>query len=100
MNFAVKTYFCPRCGKGYESSECQKLSSFSLANVRCPKCGVAVELSGGALIVLGLVIWFISSLVLDTVTPVLGAWIGGAMIGFGLLRLIRQFRAIWRARQR
>jgi hypothetical protein len=98
MSIAIKTYFCPRCGSGYESSECRRSSWFSLASGRCPRCDVAVVISGGTFIIVGLVIWGLCDMVLDTNTPLLGAVIGGALGSFGVFRLVRQFLATRKAR--
>jgi Flp pilus assembly protein TadB len=49
-------------------------------------------------IVVGLVIWLLCGMVLDTSTPLQGALLGGTLAGFGLVRLVRQFLAARRAR--
>lgn len=94
----MKTYYCPHCGCGYESSECRGPSRSFRVDTRCPTCDAAVVVSGAAFVVLGLIIWFCCSMVLDTETPLVGAFVGSALAAFGAMRLIRQFLAVRRAR--
>jgi hypothetical protein len=94
----MKTYFCPSCDRGYESSQCDVHAKSFRVDMRCPKCDTPVEISGAAFIVLGLLIAFFTSMVLDTTTPLLGGSIGTAIAGFGVVRLVRQLLAARRAR--
>lgn len=87
---ALKAYFCPRCGCGYESSECKRTGRFFQIGLRCPECDVPVGISGWSFIIIGLLIWFLSAFVLDTTTPFSGAILGAVLGLFGLFRLIRQ----------
>jgi hypothetical protein len=94
----MKTYFCPHCGCGYESSECRGPTRSFRVDMHCPKCNAPVQISGFAFIVLGLIIWFCCSMVLDMTTPLVGAFVGSALGAVGLVRLVRQFLAGRRAR--
>jgi len=91
---ALKTYFCPHCGVGYESTECATAGkSFTVWWPKCATCGKSLEVSGWAFIVSGFLLWLFSSMVLDTTTPLEGAILGGILGLFGLVRLIRQEHA-------
>jgi hypothetical protein len=85
----MKTYFCPTCGRGYESSQCGGHAKPFRVDMRCPKCDTPVEISGAAFIVLGLLIALFTGLVLDTTTPLVGGAVGAAFAGFGVVRLAR-----------
>ena len=84
----MKTYFCPTCGRGYESSQCGGHAKPFRVDMRCPKCDTPVEISGAAF----------TSMVLDTTTPLVGGSVGVAIAGFGVVRLVRQLLAARRAR--
>lgn len=90
---ALKTYFCPRCGNGYESAEANRGGKLIPVWPRCPACGKPLQVSGSAFIVFGVLIWMCFGTVLDTTTPLLGAIIGAVFGIFGLVRLLRQAHA-------
>lgn len=52
----MKTYACLNCGRGLESAEFVHLNVRWSLGWRCPSCGAAVSLAGGAFIVLGVLI--------------------------------------------
>jgi hypothetical protein len=86
---AYKTYFCPQCGRDYESGECQRSAKSISLWPRCPACDKSLQLSGWAFIALGFLIWMFSGLILDTNTPLAGEIVGAAFGLFGLVRLAR-----------
>jgi hypothetical protein len=93
----LKTYFCPTCGRGYESSQCGGHSRSFRVDMRCPECGTAVEVGGAAFIIFGLIVGLVLGLVLDTTTPMLGAGLAAGFSAFGVVRLARQSLAARRA---
>ena len=51
---AIHAYFCPECGKGYESKDCvEKGKGFQVWKVLCPDCSCRLEISGWAFILTG-----------------------------------------------
>jgi hypothetical protein len=94
----MKSYFCPCCGRSYESSECDRSSESFGGGVRCPACDRRVELSGAALITVGLLTCLFSGLVLNTLMPPLGAGCAVVLVGVGVTRVVRQFCVLRRAR--
>jgi len=98
----MNTYFCPKCGVALDSSACgrKRCRWIPLDWPTCPECQVPVHVSGGACIVVGLLVWFLLSLFLCAELPVLGLIVGAAMWAVGLMRLVRQWRAWRRAKKR
>lgn len=94
----MKSYFCPTCGRGYESSQCGGHDRSFRVEMRCPTCAVPVEINGAVFIVLGLLIYGFCGLILDTTTPVIGAYVGSGFAAFGVFRLVRQWLAARRTR--
>ncbi|HEY2840077.1 MAG TPA: hypothetical protein VGJ26_13060 [Pirellulales bacterium] len=93
----MKTYFCPGCGRGYESSECGGHARSFRVEMRCPRCGTSVEISGAVFIVFGLLIGLLLGLGLDTTSPMIGAALAAGFSAFGAFRCLRQFLARHRA---
>jgi DNA-directed RNA polymerase subunit RPC12/RpoP len=87
----MKTYFCPRCGRGFESAQCHQATGSFQVSMRCPECDVSVEISGVSLIIVGFLVWVFCSSVIDMFTPIFGAFVGGSLGSVGMIRLVRQF---------
>jgi len=94
----MKTYFCPTCGCGYESSQCGGHAKSFRVDMRCPKCDTAVEIAGPPFIAFGLIVGLLLGLVTDTTTPMVGAGVAAGFGAFGAVRLARQLLASRRAR--
>ena len=104
--FFGHTYFCPKCGTGYESSQGQWGKRKWLFNEKlCPRCNVRLLLSGYSLFLLsfvvpaclGLIADFIFDLSADASNEVAPDWRGwiqlavfvsiyGFFFGFAILR--------------
>lgn len=93
----MKTYFFPTCGLGYESLQCGGHAQSFRVDMHCPKCDTPVEISGAALIVVGLLFGLLTGLALglalDTTTPIVGAGLAAGFGAFGMVRLVRQLLA-------
>jgi len=96
---AIWTYFCPRCGRGLESSKCRREGSW-LTRLRCPDCPDAdVRATGGALVGLGLIIILLTGLCLCDEVPALGLILGTPLATVGLMRIAQRLVARLRARR-
>ena len=82
----MKSYACLKCGKGLAGSECVNQKGRWVIRQLCPACGAAVCLSGGALILFGLVFCLVLSV---TSLDALGMMGGTILVLAGLLVMAR-----------
>jgi DNA-directed RNA polymerase subunit RPC12/RpoP len=87
------SYFCPSCGKVLRPGECRKHKKHGpLYELLCPDCGSRVLLSGAPILVLGLVILFVSVVVIGVGgegLPLLGFVVAALGLGLCLIALMR-----------
>ena len=94
----METYFCPSCGKSYESKECLPpgTSSFRLCRLDCPDCKCALQLTGAQFIIGGLLAGLFFSMILCYEAELLGEAIVVICVPLGFIRLVRQWLMQWR----
>lgn len=95
----MKTYFCPSCGKSYESKECLPPGTFRLCRLDCPDCECALQLAGAQFIIGGLLAGFLLSMFLCPDMEILALFIVATCVPLGFIRLVRQWLA-WRKKAR
>jgi DNA-directed RNA polymerase subunit RPC12/RpoP len=92
----MQTYFCPKCGRSLNESECDEQED---AFLHCPYCyNSRVIWRGRIIVAIGLTITFGLSLVPIAYVQTLGIVIGGALCVTGFTRFLRQRKAQKRLR--
>ncbi|MDD7984270.1 hypothetical protein PQO01_10400 [Lentisphaera marina] len=85
------TYFCPKCGKGLESKDCE-IEKIRFSQIcKCKECQVPVTTSGFSFIVAGAFIIFFMSMILAAGAFELGIILGAPFILLGIYRIIKNF---------
>jgi hypothetical protein len=92
-NVRMKTYACLKCGRSLESSECTHKKGKWVVHQLCPGCESPIYVSGGALIVVGLLWMLLWSMILCAGAGLVGAVGGIGFIVAGVARLVLQLRA-------
>ncbi len=82
-------YFCPITGRDLKARDCKRVGQRLLS----PYADVSVQLSGWPLMFIGAGLWFIGSITLTPMAPVLGTAVGASFGIIALLRFARQYRA-------
>jgi hypothetical protein len=101
LDVRMKTFVCLECGKMLESSECIHPKGRWSIHQHCPACGARVCVSGGALVVIGLLwllFWGMSLCGVEEAFP--GIVVGTCFTVLGVMRLIQQYLAEQRTKCR
>jgi hypothetical protein len=96
----MHTFFCPRCGGGYESGEAtQRTRAKVVCSVYCPSCDEKLQVTGNTLLLLWFFFTFLFGDLAVLYSPILGLTLFYSTAAIGVLRIVRQVRARARTRR-